>query len=366
MLPPDRKRGWVFTINNPAEDKPFKDRWNLTTTGASYLVYGVEYAPTTGTKHLQGFIYFENARTFSSVKNILTHNPHLEGVFDIASTILYTKKGPHCQWDSALKDESPFYGMEAVVYEFGTPPKTAKQKGEQEKARWDNILSCAKQGRFSEIDSKTQIVYCRQLEYVFTKNLAKQRVDPESVCKKHIWLYGDTGTGKSYAARTKYPDAYLKTCNKWWDNYLGQDVVIMDEFSPVHNVLGYHLKLWADVWEFACEGKGVQFPRIRPKLLVVTSNYHPKDIWMDPNDLDPILRRFTLYHFTTEQRPLVLWPIIKNTASLLNDEPTDVVDLSSTDNEVEVVVPSLPDMVSSQDSLTHPFPWEEDDEVQIV
>lgn len=36
---------------------------------------------------------------------------------------------------------------------------------------------------------------------------------------------------------------------------------------------------------------------IRPQKLVITSNYHPKDIWADETTLEPILRRFKIVHF---------------------------------------------------------------------
>lgn len=68
-------------------------------------------------------------------------------------------------------------------------------------------------------------------------------------------------------------------------------MVIIDDFSREHSCLGYYLKIWADHYPFAAEIKGATC-QARPKKIVITSNYHPRDIWDDPCILEPILRRF--------------------------------------------------------------------------
>ena len=109
----------------------------------------------------------------------------------------------------------------------------------------------------------------------------------------NYWYLGPTGTGKSRAVRARWPNLYNKPLNKWWCSYQGEDTVLLDDYGKDHAILGNHLKNWADHYPFIAETKGAG-QTIRPKRIVVTSNYHPDDIWQDKQMLEPILRRFKI------------------------------------------------------------------------
>lgn len=110
------------------------------------------------------------------------------------------------------------------------------------------------------------------------------------------WWWGDPGTGKSRKAFTEYPGAYIKSLNKWWDGYHDQDVVIIDDWGPGQAVLVDHLKHWADRYPFPAEIKGSGM-RIRPKKIIVTSNYRIEDCFERQEDVEAIRRRFKVTRF---------------------------------------------------------------------
>lgn len=54
-----KSRGWCFTLNNytDQEIETLRDQKKI---GYRYIIFGKEIAPTTGTPHLQGYLYYEN------------------------------------------------------------------------------------------------------------------------------------------------------------------------------------------------------------------------------------------------------------------------------------------------------------------
>lgn len=159
----------------------------------------------------------------------------------------------------------------------------------------------AKQGKFDEIDPEH---YLRFHTTIYKINQT-QGDNPSNLDnlpnngKHHLWYYGPSGTGKSHAAREEFPDAYFKQAQtKWWDGYRGEDNVIIEDFDIKHEYMGFHLKIWADKYWFPAEVKNGGL-KARPKHIIVTSNYHPKEIWTDEKTLQPILRRFKVVRFRT-------------------------------------------------------------------
>lgn len=265
-----RSKAWVFTLNNYTED----DHAAVAMLGARYTVYGKEVGDS-GTPHLQGYVYFQNQRTLSSLK----------------------KKMPRAHWEirrGSHEQAREYCVKDGDFVEFGEAPVSQQKKGELGKRVYEEAFELAKQGRIEEIQEPLRTRFYGTYKRIRSDY---QEVPAAIEHLEHEWYWGASGAGKTRKAREENPGAYLKNPNKWWCGYVDQEVVIIDEWSPSHEVLASHLKQWADHHPFCAETKGSSLC-IRPRKIIVTSNYSPEQCFLKPEDLEPIRRRFKVTHFT--------------------------------------------------------------------
>lgn len=236
-----------------------------------YTIYGKEIGAE-GTKHLQGFTILNKNGRISAVKKL-----HATAHWEAA-------KG---SWEQNVT----YCSKDGDITEFGTRPITKKRQGEQEKERWDNAKKQAIEGNIEDIDADIYLRYYRTLKEIKKDHMVKPE---DAIDTTGEWYYGGPGTGKSKTAREKFPGAYDKMQNKWWDGYQGEDNVILDDFDSKE--LGHHLKIWGDRYSFLAETKGGAM-NIRPKKIIITSNYSIDELWEDEAMREALKRRFKITHF---------------------------------------------------------------------
>lgn len=252
-----RSRGWCFTLNNHTAE----ERRAVRHIDCNYIIYGKEVGDK-GTPHLQGYLQFQNKKSFLQIKKLLPR-AHLENTRgSIKSNVRYCSK----------EDPEPF--------EKGKRPADPQEKGRIQKEKWTNLRTLAKEGKLEDISVQNPQIWVQN--YKTLKQIASDHVVRPPNLKDccGLWVHGGFGTGKSHLVRTKYPDAFIKDPNKWWDGYQGEDVVILEDLDPTTaSFQGRKFKLWADKYSFKGETKGSSTLWIRPKLFIVTSQYTPEELW---------------------------------------------------------------------------------------
>lgn len=276
-----RVRAYCFTWNNYPEDA-FEKLRSLDTI---YILATKEVAPETGTPHLQGYCYFPNGKTITAVTRLLPGCHITQARGTAAQNYQYcTKTRP--------EDQAAGIPASPIGLELGQRPMDQAEKGRKGKEFWDDVVVKAKAGRLDEIDSNVYVTQYNTLKRIAVDHMQKpDRLEHSD----HLWIYGSTGVGKSTAVHDKYPDVYLKDLTQWWDGYQGEDIVLVDDMDPYHKGLARHFKLWGDRLPFHCQSKG-SANTIRPKRVIVTSQYTPEQVWDDEETLAAIQRRFRLVH----------------------------------------------------------------------
>lgn len=260
----------VFTKNNYTQE----DKINLLSEKKfSYVIIGEEIAPSTGTPHLQGYAEFETVYKFGPIAK---------------------KYGMFVQLARTQKEAIDYCKKEGNFEERGVPKpdESGTKGGEINKKRWDDAKQAAKEGRLDDLPSDIFFKY-----YKTAKEIAKDFMKkPEALTElKNLWIYGEAGTGKTRLADTIAPDAYSKNCNKWWDGYQHEEIVIINDFGLEHKVLGHHMKLWGEHRGFIGETKGGAI-NIRPKRIIVTSQYSIDQVFEDKETCDAMKRRYKTLH----------------------------------------------------------------------
>lgn len=263
---------WLATLNNPdVEHQEYLEGYH-TKHGADYVVGQLEKG-SEGTVHLQFFVHFPkaNKKRLAAMKK-LDQRVHWEPVR------VNNGADNYC-----MKEETRMEGP----WEFGVRPVKRNSKTD-----WDRVFEEAKAGNFDAIPAPIRVKHYGNLV-----KIAKDHITPsDSADVRGTWIYGEAGIGKSRKAREDFPDFYPKLCNKWWDGYLGQKNVIMDDIGLEHKVLGQQLKIWGDRYGCVLETKGGALGSAFDNF-VVTSQYSIEDIWSeDPKTVAALKRRFKQIH----------------------------------------------------------------------
>lgn len=275
----DKFRDYCFTLNNytPLEEERLKS--NEVLKNVTFMIFGHEIAPTTGTPHLQGYVYFKSPKTIKAANRALVQRVSLRSaIADASANITY------CSKDAT------------DVFTHGTPPKQGKRSD------LDVCREICRQGGpvMRRVTNEARSIQgVRMAQIWLTYHEPKRDFMPQI-----YWFYGPTGCGKSEAAKAFLgPSCYEVDQNQWFEGYDGHARILMDEVRPSWISYPALLRL------FNHTGYRVQYKggtrQFLGRVIVCTAPFHPALMYEDCGEpTDQIERRFKqIVYFCKEHNP---------------------------------------------------------------
>jgi len=275
-----KKHNYQFTWFSFPEDWEQKVDALFQNEKIKYIICGHEICPTTGKPHKQSHIDCHQQYTIKALQKILQK-------YGIKPSVLPFKTKQHCI------NSRTYCKKDGKFVEWGTPPQQGKRNDLEKYMETIRDNPETKEITLMEQHSTVMAKYpaFANKYKLLSKKLTNLTWDDED--PPNEWHYGPPGVGKSRPFQ-EMDDIYTKMPNKWWTGYDGQDLVLIEDLEPAHHVLGYYIKIWTDHYVFnACVHFGMV--RIRPKRIIITSNFHPQEIFHG-KILQAIMRRLKIIH----------------------------------------------------------------------
>lgn len=256
-----KSTSYCLTINNYT----LEQYESLKNEKHDYIIIGKEVGES-GTPHLQAYIYMKSMIGFNGLKK---RNPtaHIEKC-----------KGTPLQNKTYCSKDGDFW-------EDGNLPIQGKRT-DLEVAK--TVLQ--ETGKIRDVVAQaTSIQAVKSAECIIKYIENKRDWKP-----KVLWLFGTSGCGKTRKAHDIFSgeDIYRKSnsTGQWWDGYDAHAFVIIDDIKDT--TMPYYLGLLELLDRYECR---VQFKggsrQFLAKEIILTSIWHPFDLYKDYENATEILRR---------------------------------------------------------------------------
>lgn len=271
-----RRKSWCFTLNNYSEDE-YTSICSFLENSSNYSIIAKEVGDQ-GTPHIQGYCSLKEVYSLPAIKNAISSRAHFEPARGTGS------------------DNRTYCSKQGSFIEYGRCPGQSNKRTRDELAtEWRGCLVEGRSG-ISKFADDNPGVYAWSGHTLLRNSLGLSGAIPRPDINVR-WLYGEPGVGKSRFAHDEYPNAYIKEPRtKWWNGYLLEKDVIIDDFGPGGIDIN-HLLRWFDRYKCYVEVKGDMCPLLAVNF-IVTSNFHPEKIFSFAGECNPqlpaLMRRIKL------------------------------------------------------------------------
>lgn len=264
-----KTRLWCFTNY----DLEFDYEAYYRKSTATYIGYAEEVCPSTERLHHQGFIYFSGAR--GSKKQV---GKELGGA--------------HVDMCKGTIDQNVDYcSKEGRLIEIGEKPDQGKRT---------DLLEIK---RSMDAGLKAEEILMDRPEVYHQYGRTLNKIEDVLLRRKFrtemtsgVWYFGETGVGKSHRAFQGFStDTHYVFPNDggWWDGYIGQEVVIINEFRG--SIAYGELLDLVDKWPKTVKRRNREPVPFLAKKVIITSSLPPEGVFhalAEKDSLAQIYRRF--------------------------------------------------------------------------
>jgi len=235
---------------------------------AKYWIIGREVGES-GTPHLQGYVSLRRRSSFNHVSSKLSSRAHITRAAGTA------------------RQNRAYCSKDGNFIEGGVIDEGRVRKDKDEVAR--SFMAAVELGDSGVADfsvSEPGAWIFNGSNMLRNALSVKPPIDRPNISVR--WIWGLPGVGKSRYAHDTLPNAYVKDPRtKWWNGYLCQKDVIIDDFGP-NGIDINHLLRWFDRYKCFVETKGGMVA-LYADTFIVTSNFQPKDIFKFGDEINPQL-----------------------------------------------------------------------------
>lgn len=266
---PNKVRNIFFTLNNYTEDQ-YTDILSWTGQNTTYYIICKETAPTTGTKHLHGYLEFENPRSWKLLHRRFYNANMAPRKKPAEACRLYCMKGGD-------------YIEEGEISRQGSRSDIELVRGILRDHDNDNNGPAAPMRAVTAQATSFQSIRLAEcyLKYHERKRHWKPMVK---------WFYGPTGSGKTREAMKQLTEPFIWSTPKWWDGYDAHKHVLIDDFRK--DFCSFHKLLRIlDRYPETVETKGGS-RQLLARLIIITAPYPPTEMFEGSmENIDQVYRR---------------------------------------------------------------------------
>lgn len=276
---------WHIRLSDPSEEVISRCEYMV----CDSCVVGLEVGTKTERQHIQSVWYWKSQKTKKQILKMF--KPEDGKSYYIEPMIAaWDKNATYCSKESEIRreGEGPQQGERN---DLTTLKRHIDEGGSLEECYDINYSSMVRYGKGIK-------------EYYDTKRRKVHRTE----MTRGYWLWGPTGVGKSHRAFKDYDESthYIKSVSegdvKWWDGYVGQETVIINEFRgqiPYAELLDI-----IDKWPKVLSRRGREPCQLLAKRVIITSCMPPEKVYrkqeQKDDSIEQLLRRLEVYNIDSK------------------------------------------------------------------